>query len=156
MCRLMLLLTLLVPATAAAKTPRKALDSACGHTTAGVLSLAGPDRLRVAQAAADRLSAKLRRVSAARYIGETEKNLDALLDEAARDGVVLFFDEADAIFGKRTGVKDAHDRYADLEARVAARPSLVVLVGLTRPSERAVRVDAGAAPWPQLCPRPRP
>lgn len=50
-----------------------------------------------------------------RYIGETEKALDALLARAEGQDVVLFFDEADALFGKRTDVKDAHDRYADLE-----------------------------------------
>ena len=50
-----------------------------------------------------------------RYIGETEKALDALLARAEGQDVVLFFDEADALFGKRTDVKDAHDRYANLE-----------------------------------------
>jgi hypothetical protein len=47
-----------------------------------------------------------------KYIGETEKNLDELFKEAEGLGVILFFDEADALFGKRTEVKDAHDRYA--------------------------------------------
>jgi SpoVK/Ycf46/Vps4 family AAA+-type ATPase len=50
-----------------------------------------------------------------KYIGETEKNLARVLDRAARSGAVLYFDEADALFGKRTGVKDSHDRYANLE-----------------------------------------
>jgi SpoVK/Ycf46/Vps4 family AAA+-type ATPase len=50
-----------------------------------------------------------------KYIGETEKNLGALFDEARASGAVLFFDEADALFGKRSEVKDAHDRYANLE-----------------------------------------
>jgi hypothetical protein len=50
-----------------------------------------------------------------KYIGETEKNLDALFDEARRAHALLFFDEADAIFGKRSEVKDAHDRYANIE-----------------------------------------
>lgn len=50
-----------------------------------------------------------------KYIGETEKNLDAVFKKAERTGAVLFFDEADALFGKRTGVKDAHDRYANGE-----------------------------------------
>ncbi len=49
------------------------------------------------------------------YIGETEKNLTLVFDEAKRAGAILFFDEADALFGKRTGVKDAHDKYANLE-----------------------------------------
>src|SRR5688572_29199827 len=50
-----------------------------------------------------------------KYIGETEKNLKRLFDDAESKAAVLFFDEADALFGKRTEVKDAHDRYANLE-----------------------------------------
>jgi winged helix domain-containing protein/ATPase family protein associated with various cellular activities (AAA) len=50
-----------------------------------------------------------------KYVGETEKNLDRIFVEADRVNAVLFFDEADAIFGKRSEVKDAHDRYANVE-----------------------------------------
>jgi len=50
-----------------------------------------------------------------RYIGETEKQLKRVFGAAERSGAVLFFDEADALFGKRTGVKNSHDRYADIE-----------------------------------------
>lgn len=50
-----------------------------------------------------------------KYIGETEKNLRRLFDAAEDSGVVLFFDEADALFGKRSEVKDSHDRYANIE-----------------------------------------
>jgi len=50
-----------------------------------------------------------------KYIGETERNLDALFDEARRSFALLFFDEAEALFGKRSEVKDAHDRYANIE-----------------------------------------
>lgn len=50
-----------------------------------------------------------------KYIGETEKHLARIFDEAATSNAVLFFDEADALFGKRTQVRDAHDRYANLE-----------------------------------------
>jgi hypothetical protein len=50
-----------------------------------------------------------------KYIGETEKNLDKVFRAAYRSNAVLFFDEADALFGKRTEVKDAHDRYANVE-----------------------------------------
>ena len=50
-----------------------------------------------------------------KYIGETEKNLRKVLDTASSANWILFFDEADALFGKRTGVKDAHDRYANQE-----------------------------------------
>ena len=50
-----------------------------------------------------------------KYIGETEKNLASLFDKAEHKDWILFFDEADAIFGKRTGVRDAHDKYANQE-----------------------------------------
>ena len=50
-----------------------------------------------------------------KYIGETEKNLRRLFDAADESGVILFFDEADALFGKRSEVKDSHDRYANIE-----------------------------------------
>ena len=50
-----------------------------------------------------------------KYIGETEKNLRRLFDAADAVDAILFFDEADALFGKRTEVRDAHDRYANLE-----------------------------------------
>jgi hypothetical protein len=50
-----------------------------------------------------------------KYIGETEKNLEKIFNEAQSSNAILFFDEADAIFGKRSEVKDAHDRYANIE-----------------------------------------
>ncbi len=50
-----------------------------------------------------------------KYIGETEKNLRRLFDAAEHGGAILFFDEADALFGKRSEVKDSHDRYANIE-----------------------------------------
>jgi len=67
-----------------------------------------------------------------KYIGETEKNLARLFDEAEHKNWILFFDEADAIFGKRTQVKDAHDRYANQEVsylmqRIESFGGLVIL-----------------------------
>jgi AAA+ superfamily predicted ATPase len=67
-----------------------------------------------------------------KYIGETEKNLARLFDEAEHKNWILFFDEADAIFGKRTQVKDAHDRYANQEVsylmqRIESFDGLVIL-----------------------------
>lgn len=50
-----------------------------------------------------------------KYIGETEKNLEQVFTEAETSNAILFFDEADALFGKRSEVKDAHDRYANVE-----------------------------------------
>jgi len=66
------------------------------------------------------------------YIGETEKNLDALFKQADRQDWILFFDEADALFGKRSEVKDAHDRYANQEVsyllqRLETHPGLAIL-----------------------------
>lgn len=67
-----------------------------------------------------------------KYIGETEKNLSRIFDLAAADAGVLFFDEADALFGKRSEAKDAQDRYANIEVsyllqRLEAFPGLVIL-----------------------------
>jgi AAA+ superfamily predicted ATPase len=67
-----------------------------------------------------------------KYIGETEKNLSNLFNKAANKDWILFFDEADAIFGKRTNVRDAHDKYANQEVsyllqRVENHPGLVIL-----------------------------
>jgi len=50
-----------------------------------------------------------------KYIGETEKNLERIFTEAERSNAILFFDEADALFGKRSEVSDSHDRYANIE-----------------------------------------
>jgi len=50
-----------------------------------------------------------------KYIGETEKNLSKIFDAAEHKNWILFFDEADALFGKRTNVRDAHDKYANQE-----------------------------------------
>lgn len=67
-----------------------------------------------------------------KYIGETEKNLSKLFDKAANKEWILFFDEADAIFGKRTSVRDAHDKYANQEVsyllqRIESHAGLVIL-----------------------------
>ncbi|MCD0470429.1 ATP-binding protein [Flavobacterium sp. JAS] len=67
-----------------------------------------------------------------KYIGETEKNLSSLFDKAIDKDWILFFDEADAVFGKRTNVRDAHDKYANQEVsyllqRIENHPGLVIL-----------------------------
>ncbi len=67
-----------------------------------------------------------------KYIGETEKNLEQIFDAAAAGNAVLFFDEADSLFGKRSEVKDARDRYANIEVsyllqRLEAHDGLIVL-----------------------------
>jgi SpoVK/Ycf46/Vps4 family AAA+-type ATPase len=67
-----------------------------------------------------------------KYIGETEKNLERIFKSVKNNESILFFDEADALFGKRSNVKDAHDRYANLEVnyllqRIQDFPGLVIL-----------------------------
>lgn len=79
----------------------------------------GTGKTMAAGVIANALGLPLFRVSLAglvsKYIGETEKNLERLFECAEHSDIVLFFDEADALFGKRSEVKDAHDRYANIE-----------------------------------------
>ena len=67
-----------------------------------------------------------------KYIGETEKNLDRIFEAATGSNAILFFDEADALFGKRSDVSDAHDRYANIEVayllqKMEGYPGAVIL-----------------------------
>lgn len=79
----------------------------------------GTGKTMAAEVIAKELGLDLYRIDLAsvvsKYIGETEKNLRAVFDGAERSGAILFFDEADALFGKRTEVSDSHDRYANIE-----------------------------------------
>ena len=79
----------------------------------------GTGKTLAAEAIANDVELDLYRVDLAtlvsKYIGETEKNLKRLFDAAEATGAVLLFDEADALFGKRSEVKDSHDRYANIE-----------------------------------------
>jgi hypothetical protein len=79
----------------------------------------GTGKTMAAEAIAHELSLDLYRIDlsqvVSKYIGETEKNLRRLFDAAEDGGAILFFDEADALFGKRSEVKDSHDRYANIE-----------------------------------------
>ena len=79
----------------------------------------GTGKTMAAQVLARSLGMKLLRVDLAgvmnKYIGETEKRLKQVFDACERANVLLFFDEADALFGQRTQVKDAHDRFANIE-----------------------------------------
>ena len=79
----------------------------------------GTGKTMAASVIAGQLGLDLYRIDLSRivskYIGETEKNLDKIFTAATRANCILFFDEADALFGKRSEVKDAHDRYANVE-----------------------------------------
>jgi SpoVK/Ycf46/Vps4 family AAA+-type ATPase len=79
----------------------------------------GTGKTMAAEALARELKLDLFRIDLAttvsKYIGETEKNLRKVFDAAEDGGAILFFDEADALFGKRSEVKDSHDRYANIE-----------------------------------------
>ncbi len=79
----------------------------------------GTGKTMAAEVLANHLQLDLYRVDlsgvVSKYIGETEKNLRRVFDGAEQSGAILFFDEADALFGKRTEVKDSHDRYANIE-----------------------------------------
>jgi hypothetical protein len=79
----------------------------------------GTGKTMAAEVLANELRLNLYRIDlssvVSKYIGETEKNLRRLFDAAEDGGAILFFDEADALFGKRSEVKDSHDRYANIE-----------------------------------------
>jgi hypothetical protein len=79
----------------------------------------GTGKTMAAEVIANELRLHLYRIDlsavVSKYIGETEKNLRRLFDAAEQGGAILFFDEADALFGKRSEVKDSHDRYANIE-----------------------------------------
>lgn len=89
----------------------------------GIIALftgaSGTAKTMAAEVLARDLHRELYRIDLSRvvskYIGETEKNLSRLFSEAAASGAILFFDQADTLFGKRSEVKDSHDRYANIE-----------------------------------------
>jgi SpoVK/Ycf46/Vps4 family AAA+-type ATPase len=96
----------------------------------------GTGKTMAAEGIANRLRLDLYRIDlsavVSKYIGETEKNLRRLFDAAEDGGAILFFDEADALFGKRSEVKDSHDRYANIEInyllqRIEAYRGLAIL-----------------------------
>jgi AAA+ superfamily predicted ATPase len=79
----------------------------------------GTGKTMAAEVVANALGLELYRIDlpqvVSKYIGETEKNLDRIFNAAENANAILFFDEADALFGKRSEVRDSHDRYANLE-----------------------------------------
>lgn len=107
-----------LPISRAPKSSRKTTLPAAGKRL-WMVSRYSKQRLTVAQALADKLDLPVKRIDLSEvvsdYIGETEKNLSRVFAEAEGKRWLLFFDEADALFGKRTEVTDAHDRYANRE-----------------------------------------
>ena len=90
-----------------------------------------------------------------KYIGETEKNLERIFSEAGGVNAVLFFDEADAIFGKRAEVRDAHDRYANIEsAYLLQRRSLGGWMpsSIFPPQRPSCAASSGSVVWPRRSP----
>jgi SpoVK/Ycf46/Vps4 family AAA+-type ATPase len=105
------------------------------------LLLLGTSATAAAEAMAKELRRDLYRVDlsavVSKYIGESEKNLERLFAEAEAEGAILLFDEADALFAKRSEVKDSHDRYANLAIdyllrRIEQYDGLVVLASRPR------------------------
>jgi hypothetical protein len=103
----------------------------------------GTGKTMAAEVIANELRLNLYRIDlsavVSKYIGETEKNLRRLFDAAEDGGAILFFDEADALFGKRSEVKDSHDRYANIETnyllqRMEAYGGLAILASNMRSS----------------------
>jgi hypothetical protein len=96
----------------------------------------GTGKTMAAEVLANELRLDLYRIDLAstvsKYIGETEKNLRRLFDAAEDSGAILLFDEADALFGRRSEIKDSHDRYANIEVsyllqRIEAYRGLAIL-----------------------------
>jgi len=110
------------------------------------------ERTRGAELVANKLGQQLHRIDlsqvVSKYIGETEKNLERLFGEAERAGAVLLLDEADALLGKRSEVKNAHDRYASIKIsyllqRIEAYAGLVIVA--TNASSDSDTSDDGVA-----------
>ncbi len=126
--------------TAAIKQREHALNMGFGNHEQGISALfhgtSGAGKTMAAEILAESLGIDLIKVDLStvvnKYIGETEKNLATIFDLAAMDSGLLFFDEADALFGKRSENKDAKDRHANIEVayllqRMEAHAGLVIL-----------------------------
>jgi AAA+ superfamily predicted ATPase len=96
----------------------------------------GTGKTMAAEIIASSLNLKMYKIDlsniVSKYIGETEKNLSRIFHEAENSQIILFFDEADALFGKRSEVQDAHDRYANIETsyllqKIEEHPGIVIL-----------------------------
>jgi SpoVK/Ycf46/Vps4 family AAA+-type ATPase len=113
-----------------------ALDAGKPGITVLFAGLGSAAKMPAAEALAEEMHLPLYRVDlsqlVSKYIGETEKNLDRVFDAAGSNGSILLFDEADALFGKHSQVKDSHDRYLNIEVnyllqKMEAHRGLVIL-----------------------------
>lgn len=107
----------------------------------------GTGKTMAAQVIANSLKMDLFRIDLStvisKYVGETSKNIERILARAKRMGVLLLFDEADALFGKRTEIKDAHDRFANTDTNyllqaIEEYPGICILT-----SNRKMNIDSG-------------
>jgi hypothetical protein len=128
----------------------------------------GTGKTMAAEALASELGLGLYRIDlsmvVSKYIGETEKNLRCVFEAAEDTGVILLFDEADALFGKRSDVKDSHDRYANIEVgyllqRMESYRGLAILTtnlktAIDRSFQRRLRFVV-QFPFPDLAQRER-
>jgi len=154
------------PVQASALVHRDAVSSQTGVAKLGselrrepfgsviVLEGAPSHRLQLAQALASHLGYRINLGAVvSKYIGETEKNLDNIFSAANHSDSILFFDEADALFGKRTDVKDSHDRYANMFTNLPSFQGLL-MIGVDKrhnvPTHRVPRsrVIAVSDYWP--------
>jgi SpoVK/Ycf46/Vps4 family AAA+-type ATPase len=131
---------------------RRAVEPTPEAPSTGILFFGGTRAVKTqaAEALARDLGFGLYRIDlsavVSKFIGETEKNLARLFDAAEASGAILLFDEADSLFGKRTQVKDSHDRFANVEIdyllqRMEAFAGVAILAikSATRPPPTVLR-----------------
>ena len=118
-----------LPAARIELLSKVAASARSNSTTTLFTGANGTGKTLAAEALARELQTDLYRIDLRAVVGkwaaETEKNLDQLLDDAGRNSAVLLFDEADALFGKRTEVRDSHDRFAG--ERIQSYRALAIL-----------------------------
>ena len=136
--------------------PRTLAGSASRRCSSGA---SGTGKTLAAEVLANDLRLDLYRIDlsqvVSKYIGETEKNLRRVFDAAEDGGAILLFDEADALFGKRSEVKDSHDRYANIEVgyllqRMEAYRGLAILTTNLQGERSTRRSCAGSDSWSQF------
>jgi SpoVK/Ycf46/Vps4 family AAA+-type ATPase len=105
----------------AVKTRQSKLTTSPGGVTVLFSGPRGTGKTLAAEVLASELRLELQKVDlsqvVSKFLGETEKNLSRIFDAAEASGSILFFDEADALFGRRSDVKDSHDRFANQEVQ---------------------------------------